>query len=385
VIILTRKERIIKALKHEEPDRIPIDLRHISIRAYNNLLAYLGINNDDIEVTSTYGQKAAFDRKVFKEMGLEICPDTEEIRLSGPCNWRPCWKLDIQTEKDCYWFIDEWQRKWRMPKDGYYYDIVEFPLSKIDNINDYNWPDPEDPARFAGIENLVKHYRENTDAALFFQDTIGNGFLQMGAMLYGYENWFLMLASEPQKAHKFLDKYLELKLKFWDEILTRIGNEIDVVLELDDLGAQDAPLISTQMYKKFIKPRQKRLFSFIKERTKAKLFFHSDGAIYDFIPDLIEVGVDILNPIQYSAAKMDTKILKKEFGKDLVFWGGGIDTQNILPFGSKDQITEEIKSKINDLAPGGGFVFDTTHVIQSDVPPENIVTMLETFNNYCKY
>jgi uroporphyrinogen decarboxylase len=385
VTILTGRERIIKAFNHEEPDRIPLDLRHLSIKAYKKLLTYLGISDNDIEITSYLGQIAAFNKKVFEKIGFNIYPDVDEVRLSGPCNWRPYWKLDVKTEKDCYWLIDEWQRKWRMPKDGYYFDMVEFPLAKIDNINDYNWPDPKDPARFVGIEERAKYYKDNTDNALIYQDALGNGFLQMGAQLFGYERWFLMLASDPQEANIFLDRYLEFKLEFWDELLTRIGDKVDVILELDDLGAQNAPLISMQMYREFIKPREKKLFSFIKEKTNAKIFFHSDGAIYDFIPDLIEVGIDILNPIQYSAAKMDTKTLKKEFGRDLVFWGGGIDTQNILPFGTKEQITEEIKKRINDLAPGGGFIFTTVHEIQGDVPTENIITMLETFSNYCKY
>ena len=194
-----------------------------------------------------------------------------------------------------------------------------------------------------------------------------------------------MLALEQKKVEEYLERYLEFKLEFWDNLLEQIGDMVDVVCESDDLGTQEATWISKDMYRHLIKPRQKKLFSFIKRRAEVKVFLHSCGSIYDFIPDLIETGVDILNPIQVSAAKMDTAKLKREFGKDLVFWGGGIDTQKVLPYGTKQEIEDEVKKRIDDLAPGGGFVFATVHNIQEDVPPENIVAMLRALNKYGYY
>ena len=155
---------------------------------------------------------------------------------------------------------------------------------------------------------------------------------------------------------------------------------------VDDLGTQGGPLISPDMYRRLIKPRQQELFSFIKKKAPhAKIFFHSCGSVYHFIGDLIEAGVDILNPVQVAAADMDSKRLKKEFGNDVVFWGGGVDTQRVLPYGTPQEVRDEVKRRLDDLAPSGGFVFATVHNIQGDVPPENIVAMWETLQEYGSY
>lgn len=168
--------------------------------------------------------------------------------------------------------------------------------------------------------------------------------------------------------------------------LKRLGKYCVVVGEADDLGVQDTTAISPEMYRKYVKPRHKKLFSHIKKLSPhCYIFLHSCGSVYDVISDLIEVGVDILNPVQVSAAKMDTRKLKKEFGKDLTFWGGGVDTQDILPHRSPQQVKDEVRRRIDDLAPGGGFVFATMHNIQDDVPPENIMAMWEILREYGVY
>lgn len=377
------RERVLTALNHKEPDRIPIDIGGsgacgIDIVAYKNLINYLGLDvQNKVKPINNIGEQlASVDERVFQYLGVDVRP----LRLRGLSKLS-----EIIEKEDGFYYIDEWQKKLKMPKKrGHSFDIVEYPLNNI-NYSDYQWPNPRDPRRYKGLTELADYYLHETDTSLIFTGALGNGFLQMGAQLFGFERWFLMLASEPKIVEKFLDRYLEFKLDFWDALLSRIGRKVDVVSELDDLGTQNAPFISLDMYRKYIKPRQKKLFSFIKKKTNAKLFFHSDGSIYDFIPDLIEVGVDILNPIQYSAAKMDTRKLKEEFGNELVFWGGGIDTQKILPFGSKKEIRDEVKKRIDDLAPGGGFIFATVHTIQPEVPPENIVTMLEAFREHAWY
>ena len=190
-----------------------------------------------------------------------------------------------------------------------------------------------------------------------------------------------MLVSNTKLVEKYLEKYLEFKMQYWGSVLSRIGDKLSVVCELDDLGTQNGPFISLAMYRKYIKPRQKKLFSFIKKNTDAKIYFHSCGSVYNFIPDLIEAGIDILNPIQYSAKNMEQEKIKREFGKDLVLWGGGLDTQRILPHGSKQEIADEVKRNIDIFAPGGGYVFAQVHNIQADIPPENIA-MLEVFQKY---
>lgn len=380
---MTGRERILTALNHKEPDRVPLDIGvgracSITITAYENLTKYLGIEIDKVESANTTGlglRTADVDERVYKKLGVNLRP----IRLKKPSNWN----LEINEDESSYWFIDEWRCKYRMPKGGFYYDMVEFPLSKI-NLDDYVWPDPSDSGRFEGVEELAEYYINNSDSVLVYPECLGNGFLQMGAHLFGFDRWFTMLATDINTVEKYLNRYLELKIQFWDAVLSRLGNRIDVVCEGDDLGTQKGPWISLNMYRKMIKPMQEKLFSFIKKKAGVKLFYHSCGSIYQFIPDLIEIGVDILNPIQYTASQMNAHVLKKEFGNDLVFWGGGIDTQKILPFGTKQEIVDEVKRNIEYLAPGGGFVFAAVHDIQDDVPPQNIITMVEALEIYGK-
>jgi uroporphyrinogen decarboxylase len=178
---------------------------------------------------------------------------------------------------------------------------------------------------------------------------------------------------------------LENVLRRWEKMLRVIGDDIQLVTMGDDLGLQDGTAMSPDLYREMVKPIHKEFISFIKKRTRAKIWMHNCGSIYDLIPDFIELGIDVINPVQVSARNMDTKKLKKEFGKDIVFWGAGCDSQNVLPWGKPEDIREEVKRRIEDLAPGGGFVFAPIMNIQLDVPVENIIAMFETALEYGKY
>ena len=178
-----------------------------------------------------------------------------------------------------------------------------------------------------------------------------------------------------------LDKIVDFKLAYWEKALAKLDSLVDVVIESDDLGAQNSLMISPRMYRKMIKPRHEKILDFIHSQTDAKVFFHSCGAIRPLIPDLIDIGVDILNPVQFNATGMDAKSLKTEFGNDLVFWGGGVDTQSILDSASPSAVKDNVREQIEVLADGGGFVFATVHNIQADVPPENIVACVKLLWN----
>jgi uroporphyrinogen decarboxylase len=178
---------------------------------------------------------------------------------------------------------------------------------------------------------------------------------------------------------------LELKMAYWDKMLAEVGDIADAVLESDDMGSQIDMLFSPAMYRRLVKPRHKLLYDFIKSRTKAKIFFHSCGAIRKVLPDLIEVGIDILNPVQVSATGMDSADLKRDFGKDLTFWGGGVETQQVLSRGTVQEVKDDVHRRIDDLAPGGGFVFATIHAIQANVPPENVLAVWEALRQYDRY
>lgn len=207
----------------------------------------------------------------------------------------------------------------------------------------------------------------------------------MCSWLRGMEQFFMDMATNKKLANYLLDRVTEGACTAWENSLAEIGDLLDVAHTGDDLANQLAPMISMDMFEELLKPRYRKIIDIIKKHTDARISFHTCGSVYKFIPHLIDIGVDIFNPVQVSAADMDTKKLKKEFGDDIVFWGGGCDTQRVLPYGTRDEVREEVKRRIDDLAEGGGFVFNQVHNIQAGVPPENIMAMYETLAEYGKY
>lgn len=192
----------------------------------------------------------------------------------------------------------------------------------------------------------------------------------------------MKLLAEPDEMRRLLRRVLDAKLAFWDMAFAEVGDLVDVVYESDDLGMQNGPLFSPQLYREAVKPFHAELFSFIRKKTsRAKILLHCCGAIFDFIPDFIEMGVDALNPVQISAAGMEPARLKQEFGRDLVFWGGAVDSQKVLPKASPSEVREATRRNLDILAKGGGYVMNTVHNIQADVPPENIVAMFQAAND----
>lgn len=379
-------ERVVKSLQHEEPDIIPFDLgananTGIHREAYISLKEVLSFKNKEIEVLDIITQKAKLEEKVKDKMKIDI----DGIFPSQPTNW----EFKRTEDKKYYYFIDEFGIKWRMPKENnLYYDMYQHPLQDIKNSKDivqYEFIDPKDDTRFRQFEEKILSADKNK--RFYMINSNSPGIFELSLWLRGFENFFMDLAGNKQIAETLLDKILYYKMQYWEKALEYVNNKIIVIGEADDLGTQNNTIISPGMYREFIKPRHKKLFSFIKKQAdgKAFIFFHSCGSIKELIPDLIEAGVDILNPLQYNAENMDLKELKNEFGSDLVFWGGGIDTQNILPYGTPAEVKEETKRNIHVLAPGGGFIFTTVHNIQADVPSENIIAMWEALQKYGKY
>ncbi|MRR32316.1 hypothetical protein EG834_18755 [bacterium] len=276
-----------------------------------------------------------------------------------------------------------------MPKDqGWYYDVYHHPLqgaeiSKAD-IDRYPWPDPTDPARFAGLREKVKYAVEVEQQAVIMGGLCA-GFVEMAGWMRGYADYLMDFAANPELMEYFCDKLLELKMAYWEKMLAEVGDLVSAVLESDDMGSQTDLLFSPRAYRRIVKPRHKKLYEFIKSRTRGKLFLHSCGAIRKVIPDLIEVGVDILNPVQVSAAGMDSRELKQEFGKDITFWGGGVDTQWVLGNGTVQEVKDEVRRRIEDLAAGGGFVFATVHAIQGNVPPQNVIAVWDALREFGIY
>ncbi len=404
------RERIITALEHKEPDRVPVDLggwsdTGIAAIAYRDLRRFLGIKDGIIRIYDPVQQLAQPEEQVLRRVGADVL-----FLFNEPEHWKPysfndgslCEVPEVidyvntapfepSTLPDGSRVIldDSGNILFKMPKDGWYYDPVYRPLAQARDAKDierYPWPNPKDPGIIKKLRNLAckaEDLYKNTDY-LITMDSGGSVF-EIPCGYRGFENFLTDLITNQKLAEMLMDKFIESQMEMFEAAINVVGQYVQVVQMTEDLGIQDGPIISPDLYRNLIKPRQKKLCEFIKSKTDAYICLHSCGSIYEFIPDFIEIGVDILDPIQLSAKNMDTRKLKKEFGKELVFWGGGCDTQRVLPFGTPKEVKEEVKKRIDDLAPGGGFIFSQVHNIQAGVPPQNIMAMYEAVEEFGQY
>jgi uroporphyrinogen decarboxylase len=272
--------------------------------------------------------------------------------------------------------VDGWGIEWRLQPGNHYYDIARHPLQEasVDDLQRYPWPDLAHWSRFAGLREKAQAIQAAGKAVVALS---GVSPFEFSYMLRGMDRWFLDLAADPTFSRALLGKLTDLMRSGLERLLDAAGDYIDVVIMGDDLGSQKGPLLSTAMYRQLIKPCHVELCRAIKARSDAKIFFHSDGDIYPLLNDLIEAGIDLLNPVHVSARNMgDTARLKREFGDRLAFCGG-IDTQSVLPHGTPEEVRREVRRRIKDLAPGGGYILAAVHCIQPDVPPENVCAMFE--------
>ncbi|MFC1712336.1 uroporphyrinogen decarboxylase family protein, partial [Candidatus Poribacteria bacterium] len=278
-------------------------------------------------------------------------------------------------------YYDDFGIRWR--KASYYYDAIERPLANaaLGDLDKAKWPEIYDRSKVAGLGAEARKMYQETDYCLV-ADIPGLGPFEGACFVRGHDNVCMDLYTNVKFIESLFEKMTDTIIAFWDLFLDEVGEYVQVVAQGDDVGMQTSPFISPELYRRYIKPHHKRIFDFIHSKTDAKIFYHSCGSVYDLIPDFIEEGVDILNPIQRSAAKMDIKRLKKEFGDDICFWGGGIDIQQQLPFYTLEQIEDEVKGTIDILAPGGGFVFFPSHNIQADVSPDRIDCMYKSVLKY---
>ena len=379
------RERVHLALEHKEADRVPFDLgatvlTSIHIDSYRKLRDYLGLPKVEPLLVDIFQQVVAVDedaRALLKVDVRDIAPRSSAT-----------FKIEVKQMPDYTYFYDEWGIGWKKPiHQGLYYDMFDHPLKDAQTLADiekYPWPDPTDPARFVGLHERARQAAEEEHQAVFLGG-LSAGIMEMAAWTRGFPNYFSDFANNEKLLVGLMTKIMEMKMQYWEIALREVGDYATAIGEADDFAGQTRMLISPAMYRRIVKPLHKQLFDFIHARTRAKIFFHSCGAIRPVIKDLIEAGVNILNPIQVSAAGMDSADLKREFGKDIVFWGGGVDTQRVLGEGTPEEVRADTQRRIEDLAPGGGFVFAAVHNIQGNVPPENIMAMWETLQKYGVY
>jgi uroporphyrinogen decarboxylase len=382
--VLSSSERVSRTLNHQEPDRIPFDLggtglTTLHVDAYRNLREYLALPPVETRIMAMAEQLVHVDEDVSERLQA----DCRLVSPNLPSDFRYVFRDEGAYEA----YTDEWGIGWRKPKDGgFYYDMYYHPLAEARSLDEFKahpFPNPVDERRFVGLRQQAELAAKRGKAVVLAGPCAG--IAEVYSWMRGYEAYYLDMALNQEIVAYMLDRLVEFKCAYWEQALQLVGDLVDVVVEADDLAGQQGLLLSPRTYRSLIKPRHRRLFSFIKDQAPVKVFFHSCGAIRPLLADLIDTGIDILNPVQISAAGMDLRELKAEFGRDLVFWGGGVDTQGVLSFGTPELVREDVRRNIEALAPGGGFVFAAVHDIQADVPAGNIMAMWDTLQEYAPY
>ena len=407
----TSRERVMMAVNHQEPDRVPIDLgghrsSGIMAIAYDKLKRHLGIESGDIYVYDFIQQLAIIEPEILDRFGVDTVELGRGFALA-PEDWHP-WVLPNGTPCKIPAFIhpvkvgDDWHITHEdttliaIQKEGsLYFEQTCWPLaestdssfkdleSALEKVMWTTLGTPPAPIGFdeEGLTKLTqgaRALRASTDRAII--GLFGGNLLETSQFLFGIANIMMLLASEPKRVHRFLDKLVEMHLENLEKFLTAVGPYIDIILFGDDLGMQTGPQLSPRMYRTFLHPRYKVMWERAKQLAEVKIMLHCCGGVYPLLPGLIDAGLDIIQPVQSSARDMEPERLKNEFGKDLCLWGGGCDTQAVLPWGTPEEVAEDVRSNVDILARGGGFVFQQVHNVMADVPPENIVAMLEAVN-----
>lgn len=382
---MNSRERLLTALSHKEPDRIPLDLGagcscKFTKYFYVKLLDYFGIQEELVMNHIPYQLVTASD-KVLDLLKCDVRSASLHPIPQAENPYAKKWE-----DADSYYYTNNWGTRYRMPKhQGLYYDLIGGVLQDSEDEEEdqkFIWPVPE---KFPAADRQQLEDYRRAGLATTISEQFGNGFLQQGPLMWGFENWFAMLLTEPERCTLFMDKLLEKKKEYYDHIFEVYGGLVDVCSEADDFGTQRGTFVSPKLIREMILPYHKKLNDYLKAKGAGYMTLHSCGSVEASIPDIIEAGFDCLNPVQISAANMSPEHLKKSYGKDITFWGGGINTQSTLPNGTPEQVREETKRNIDAFARDGGFVFATVHNVQDDVPIENFIAMWETFQDHCRY
>lgn len=407
----TSRERVMQAVNHREPDRAPIDLgghrsSGIMAIAYSKLKQHLGITSGNVYVYDVVQQLAIVEPEVLDRFGVDVVELGRGFSLAAD-DWRD-WVLPDGTPCKVPSFIhpvkvgNDWHvyhadgTLITIQKEGsLYFEQTCFPLADTEDecFEDLAAPmekvmwvtlgTPPAPLGYdeKGLDQIAagaKVLRGSTDRAII--GLFGGNLLETGQFLFRNDNFYMLLAGDRLRAQRFLDRLVEMHLENLAKFLSAVGSHIDIILFGDDLGMQTGPQISPRMYRELFKPRHKLMWETAKRLADVKVMLHCCGGLYPLLADLIDAGLDIIQPVQTSAADMEPERLKREFGRDICLWGGGCDTQEVLPRGTPDEVAEHVRERVRILAPGGGFVFQQVHNIMADVPPENIVAMLDAVN-----
>lgn len=374
---MTHRQRIYAALRREETDRVPLDLGStlattLTEGAHERLRRFLGL--PDGKPPAVFSKRSG---TVIPDEALLACFDVDARPLIlGSAERRPDREISATA------FVDEWGVTWSKPHGGHYINTAG-PFYGLDepspaDVDRHDWPEPDDPGRFRGLRDRARALHEETDYAVVLG--LGVGPVHQCQFLRGYGEWLEDLIAHPAFAEALLDRVVDIWVTIARRALEETADYVDVVMFGDDVGTQKGPLMRPELYRRLVQPRHRRMIEAVKAFSKPVLF-HTCGSVYALIPALIDAGVDILNPIQVSAAHMDTARLKAEFGRDLAFWGA-VDNQGVLPKGTPEDVRREVRRRIADLGRGGGYVLAAAHNIQQDVPPENVVAMFDEARHF---
>jgi len=397
---MNSRQRVLAAVNHQQPDRVPIDLggtRQSGIHAstYHKLKQHLGLKTPT-RVFDVYQMLAEVEQPVLDRFGADV------VGLQRPAvafdirneDYRP-WELfdgtpvevpggfrpEVEPSGDLLLRKPDGSLMARMPRGGFYFDRLDkYPGAARVDVETFQPPllSNEDLDHLAAE---AEAFYENTDKAIMA--AMGPPFeLFFGLGTGDFQTWMITLATEPDYVHSLYEKITEAWLANLRRFRTAVGDRVHILQFNDDLGTQDAPFLSPAMFRELVMPYYKRGLDWVHENTPWKVFMHNDGAIYPFLPTLIEMGVDILNPVQTTARGMDPAKLKAEFGEQLTFWGAACDCQGTLAFGTPEQVAAEVGQTLRTLARGGGYVCAAVHNIQAGVPPENVVALFDTARTY---
>lgn len=377
---MTHRERVLTTLKRQAPDRVPVDLggtlaSTINIHAYRRLMAHLGFGADPpVAYLSRRSNSVLPDERLLSRLDV----DCRAVIMDNP---------DVNPERvlpdgSLY---DEWGITWKHVGEGQHFINADGPFYNQEPdpalVDKFAWPDPLDPGRFRTLRKQAETHRANTDAAIIL--VLGVGAVHQIQFMRGYAASLEDLIVAPDFVEAFMDRYVDFWVRLTERALQEVGDLVDVAMFGDDLGTQQGPVLSPALYRRLIKPYHVRMVRAVKQFNKP-LLLHSCGSVAAFIPDFIEAGVDALHPIQVSARDMDSARLKREYGRDITFWGG-IDTQRVLPMGTPAEVREEVRRRIADLGPGGGYVLGAVHNVQAEVPVENVLAMVEAAKEFGWY
>jgi uroporphyrinogen decarboxylase len=412
---MTSRERVLAAIAHREPDRVPIDCgatpsSNISAIAYNNLKAYLGIA-DSAPPTKIYDivqQQVQPDDWFLERFGVDVIDvgrafntrDEDWADADGySCRTQyPAWFKPVTDPSGTVKAFDEdgdliaykppsapyFDQGTHPYEEGYpeSYDDLDKAMAKVHwaKLAHSPWDHAHKPGFWEDLRNNSLKLRRETDKALMIVCCCN--LFEWGTFLRRMDNFIMDLLEEPEEVEALLDALMERHLATLEKVCKSVGDVVDIIRFGDDLGMDTGPFMSPQLYRDLFKPRHKQLYDYVKANSSMKVFLHSCGSIYRLLPDLVDIGLEILNPVQTQSADMDAARLKAEFGEKLTFWGGGADTRKVLNSGTPEQVRADVLRRCEIFAPGGGFVWNTIHNITPDVPPQNIIAMFDAVKEF---